>query len=269
MARQFGEMWKQRFNRDHFFPGCMGNAYDLIARQGWDARITGHWMQVTGSTVMCMEPVGIYHMADPEYAAIDALAVSYMYQRGLDALAASMMAATVAEAFRPAATVQSVCQAALSAAPDEPFRTFDRRNFRSPRHYIATCLDIAGKHSNVLRARKDLYDRCLLYHHIDPLELWGLSLAMFQIAEGDVRQAAIGGTNIGRDSDTIAGRAAMLSGTLRGAGNVPPEWVAMFSPVSLDRINRNAQKLADLATGPRLQRLATRAAAWEPNQASK
>ena len=40
---------------------------------------------------------------------------------------------------------------------------------------------------------------------------------MFLVAQGDVRRAAIGGTNIGRDADTISGRAAMLSGTLRGA----------------------------------------------------
>ena len=64
---------------------------------------------------------------------------------------------------------------------------------------------------------------------LTPLELWGLSLAMFKIANGEVRQSAIGGTNIGRDSDTIAGRAAMLSGTLRGSANVPAEWVRMFS----------------------------------------
>jgi len=84
---------------------------------------------------------------------------------------------------------------------------------------------------------------------IDPLELWGLALAMFKIADGDVRQAAIGGTNIGRDSDTIAGRAAMLSGTLRGASAVPAEWVKMFSRASLKRIQtqRNDAGEADFA----------------------
>lgn len=46
---------------------------------------------------------------------------------------------------------------------------------------------------------------------------------------------AIVGTNIGRDSDTIAGRAAMLSGILRGAGNVPREWVNMFESEALEK----------------------------------
>ncbi len=256
MARHFGERWYEHLNRDHFFIMCMGNSYDLI-RQGWDPRIIGHWSQVTGSTVMCMEPVGIYHMADPEFAAIDAMAVSYMYQRGLDMLAATMLAATVAEAFKPEATVDSVLQAALDAAPRTPLHTFDKREFGSAYDYLSTCLEIADKYTDVLAVRKELYDRTLQYHMIDPLELWGYALAMFKIAKGDVRLSAIGGTNIGRDSDTIAGRAAMLAGTLQGAGNVPAEWTAMFPPHALARIKRNAGLFADfIATRklPRLQR---------------
>lgn len=242
-ARHFGKTWRERLNRDHFFALCMGNAYDLICG-GWDPRITGHWSVVTGSTVMCMEPVGVFHLADPEFAAIDATAISYMYQRGLDVAAATMLAATVAEAMRPQATVDSVLQAALDAAPRERLRTFDQRPFRSAYEYLHLCLDIADKYDDVLAVRAELYDKCLLYHMIDPLELWGFALAMFKIARGDVRQAAIGGTNIGRDSDTIAGRAAMLSGTLHGAAAVPEDWRRLFSPESLERIQRNAARFA-------------------------
>ncbi len=85
-----------------------------------------------------------------------------------------------------------------------------------------------------------------MYHHIDPLELFGLSLAMLLISKGDVRQAAIGGANIGRDADTTCGRAAMFAGTLSGAGNVPAEWVKLFSPGSLARLETNSHKLAEV-----------------------
>ena len=257
MARHFGQTWRDRLNRHHFYPYCMGHAYDLIC-QGWDARIVGHWSVVTGSTVMCMEPVGVYHLADPDFAAIDATAVSYMYQRGLDMVAATMLAATVAEAFRPDATVDSVCKAALAVAPRDKLRTFDKRSFKSCHDYIETCLEIADKYTDVLAARAELYDRCLLYHMIDPLELWGFSLAMFKIAKGDVRQSAIGGTNIGRDSDTIAGRAAMLAGTLSGPSNVPQEWIDLFQPETLERIRRNADRLVDLIVNGKLPMLAKR-----------
>ncbi|MBI2192241.1 MAG: ADP-ribosylglycohydrolase family protein [Planctomycetes bacterium] len=259
LARHFGKTWRERLNRDHFYPHCMGNAYDLI-RSGWDPRITGHWSVVTGSTVMCMEPVGVYHPGDPEWAAYDAAAVSYMYQRGLDVTAAAVLAAAVAEAFRPEATVESVCEAALRTAPEAEMHTFDRRPFRSPRDYLACCLEVAARYDNVLDARAGLYERCLLYHHIDPLELLGLSLAMFRIARGDVRQAAIGGTNIGRDSDTIAGRAAMLSGTLRGWKTVPQDWIQLFRPEVLERIRRNAMRLAQMIAEKKASRMSRRQA---------
>jgi ADP-ribosylglycohydrolase len=259
MARHFGKMWEERVNRDHFYALCMGNAYDLICN-GWDPRITGHWSVVTGSTVMCMEPVGLFHLADPEHAAIDAAAISYMYQRGLDVVAATMLAATVAEAMRPEATVDSVLQAALDAAPKAQMRTFDERSFNSAYEYIHTCLDIADKYDDVLAVRPELYEKCLLYHMIDPLELWGFALAMFKVARGDVRQAAIGGANIGRDSDTIGGRAAMLSGALRGAASVPEDWVKLFKPQTLERIKRNAGRFAELIAREKTERMKERQA---------
>ena len=259
-ARHFGKTWADRLNRDMFYPPCMGNAYDLI-REGEDPRIIGHWSVVTGSTVMCLEPVGIFNIADPAWAAQDATAVAYMYQRGLDVVAAGMLAATVANALRHDATVDSVLQAALDVAPRTPLRTFDKRKFRSPYDYIRTCLEVADKYDDVLAARKELYQKCLFYHCIDPLELWGLALAMFKIARGDVRQAAIGGTNIGRDSDTIAGRAAMLSGALKGTAGVPKAWIAMFSRSSMERIDRNAARMADLIAGRKLDGLRARRAA--------
>jgi len=140
--------------------------------------------------------------------------------------------------------------------------TFDKRSFASPYDYIATCLSIADKHTDVMEARAELYEKCLFYHQIDPLELLGLALAMFKIAKGDVRLSAIGGTNIGRDSDTIAGRAAMLAGALRGSANVPSEWVAMFSPEVLTKIKRNAQEFAARSASARTARMDRRVRYW-------
>jgi hypothetical protein len=207
-----------------------------------------------------MEPVGIYHACDPDYAALDATAISYMYQRGTDNQAATMLAATVAEAFRPEATMESVLEAAIVAAGEVPLHTFDARPYKTAGEYIRFVLDVASDYDDVLAVRPVLYEQCLFYHMIDPLELWALSLAMFKIAKGDVRQSAIGGTNIGRDSDTIAGRAAMLSGALKGAAGVPPEWMALFRPEVLAKIKNNAGRLAELVGVKRLTRLQKRQA---------
>ena len=259
VARHFGKTWEKRLDRKHFFSLCMGHAYDLIC-QGWDPRITGHWKIVTGSTVMCMEPVGIFHLADPEFAYIDGTTISYMYQRGLDVTAAAVLAATVAQALRPDASVNSVLQAALDATPRTKQISFDQRSYETPYDYICSCLEVAEKYDDVLAVRAELYEKCLLYSHVDPLELWGLALAMFKVANGDVRLSAIGGTNIGRDSDTIAGRAAMLAGALRGSQNVPADWLALFAPAILEHIRTKARQFAALLTGPKREHLRQRIA---------
>lgn len=257
MARHFGETWRQKLNRDHFYALCMGNSYNLIM-DGWDPRITGHWNVVTGSTVMCMEPVGLYHIDDSEFARIDAKAISYMYQRGLDVIAAEILVAAVSHTLTPDATVESVCKEAIKAAPSEKLKTFDRRDVKNCRQYLEKCLDIASKYDDVLEARKELREKCLFYHPIDPLELLGLALAMFYIAKGDVRLAAIGGTNIGRDSDTIAGRAAMLSGALKGAGSIPEEWIKLFKPEILEKIKKNCEAFVNIVVSGRISRLKNR-----------
>ncbi|MCX7705750.1 MAG: ADP-ribosylglycohydrolase family protein [bacterium] len=256
-ARHFGEMWKNKLNRDHFYALCMGNAYNLIV-SGWDPRITGHWSVVTGSTVMCMEPVGMYHIGDSEYAQFDAKAISYMYQRGLDVTAAEILVAAVSEALTLDATVESVCKHALKAAPSSPLKTFDKRDVKSCREYLEKCLDIASRYDDVLKVRKELREKCLFYHPIDPLELLGLALAMFYIAKGDVKQAAIGGTNIGRDSDTIAGRAAMLSGALSGTKSIPQEWLRLFKPEVLEKIRQNCESFVKFVVSGRTNRLKNR-----------
>jgi len=129
-ARDFGVTWRRKLNRDHFFY-CMKNSVDLISA-GLDPRIVGHWNIVTGSTAMCMEPAGTYHLCEPANAFIDGTAISYMYQRGLDVLAAAILAASVAAVFRPDATLDSVLKAALEASPKTKTITFDTRKIDTP-----------------------------------------------------------------------------------------------------------------------------------------
>jgi ADP-ribosylglycohydrolase len=255
-ARDFGATWMSDMKREGFWL-CCRSTYDLL-KGGFDPRISGHWNWVTGSTVMCMEPVGLYHVGDHRSAYLDATAISYMEQRGLDVTAAAILASSVAEALRPGATVHSVCEAALNAAPDERLRTFDDRGHDTPHDFIARCLEVASRYTDVLAARAELYEKCLYYHHIDPLELLGLSYAMFMIARGDVRQAAIGGTNIGRDADTISGRAAMLAGTLRGAGSVPDDWVALVGEGFLSHLQDVARQFVALHADHKLPALRQR-----------
>jgi len=116
--------------------------------------------------------------------------------------------------------------------------TFDTRKIDTPYQHISLCLEVADKYTDVLAARKELYEKCLYYHTIDPLELLGLSCAMFKIAKGYVRLAVIGGTNIGRDSDTISGRGAVLSGPSRAPSASPRSGSRCFGPSPWRRYGR-------------------------------
>ncbi|MHB9025004.1 MAG: ADP-ribosylglycohydrolase family protein [Armatimonadota bacterium] len=264
-ARPWARNWCDQWSRANLWPFNDRQAYNLI-RAGWDPRITGHWNPM-GTSVMCIEPVGIYHLADPDYAVVDAPAIAYMHVRGLEIAATSILAAAVAEAMRPDATVDRVWDAALRVAsldwplscPDQ-LRTLDGHSFRACHEYLATCLDVARKYDDVFAARKELYAKCLMYNWWQSahMEIVGLPLALLKIADGDVRQSAIGGTNIGRDADTNAGRAAMLAGTLRGAGTIPEEWVRLFKPTALSRIKQHATRMARHIAGEKLTRLRRR-----------
>lgn len=249
-ARDYGAKWAELMDKDMFW-ACLQNSYELI-RGGMDPRICGHWNLVTGSSVMCMEPVGIYHLGDIENAYIDGTAMSYLNQRGLDVIAAAILSAATAEALTLNSTPESVVQAALAVAPRGKLLTFDTREIDNPYDYISKCAEIARKHGDVFSVRKELYDKCLLYHPIDPLELLGFAFAMLLVSKGDVREAAIGGTNIGRDSDTIAGRGAMLAGAISGAGNIPKEWVDMMNAKSIEKIKANTRRITDLIVNKKL-----------------
>ncbi len=47
-------------------------------------------------------------------------------------------------------------------------------------------------------------------------------------------------------TDTIAGRAAMLAGALRGTGSVPEDWKRLFKDDTLERIRRNAARFTEV-----------------------
>ncbi|MEE8487592.1 MAG: ADP-ribosylglycohydrolase family protein, partial [Gemmatimonadota bacterium] len=250
MARHLAQTWCDHWSRANMWPFCDRHSYELI-HAGWDPRITGHWNSM-GTSVMCIEPVGLYHLADPDYAVVDASAIAYMHVRGMEIAATSILAAAVAEALRPDATVDRVWEAALKVAsydwpisvPDQ-LRTMDGHVFQDCHEYLATCRDVAKKYDDVFAVRQELYDRCLMFNWWQSahLEIVGLPLAILTVAGGDVRLAAIGGTNIGRDADTNAGRATMLAGALSGAANVPEEWVRMFKPSVLNRIQNSARSM--------------------------
>jgi ADP-ribosylglycohydrolase len=65
---------------------------------------------------------------------------------------------------------------------------------------------------------------------------------------GDYLEGVIAGTNIGRDSDTIANLVGGLAGALHGAQAIPEDWVEGVEEISPALMARFRQLSTDLAT---------------------
>jgi ADP-ribosylglycohydrolase len=79
-------------------------------------------------------------------------------------------------------------------------------------------------------------------------EATALAMGVFAAARGDYVQAVLGGTNVGRDADTIAAMAGAMAGALHGAEAVPEPWRRRINVVRGHCIRATAgTDLAELA----------------------
>jgi ADP-ribosylglycohydrolase len=222
-VEDYAKQWLKEFQPTRFF-FCMRNTYELL-KIGYSPRLTGGMNIVTGSGLMAINPVGIYNACDPTAAYADALEIASMFQRDLDMFIPGVIAAAIAAAFRPEATVDSVLDTAMRIAPDDPITTFDERRFDNLKDTIVRAAEIGRASPDVFAAREGLYAEMLQYAPIDPQEVFALTFGIFAASRGDTEQAMIGGANIGRDADTISSLNGQLCGALNGIDSVPDRWV--------------------------------------------
>ncbi len=158
-------------------------------------------------------PGGVMNPRDPEQAARDG----------------SILAAAVAEAKNPDATVESVIQAVINNA-DSLSRSFVSDVFIAEfKGRVEWIIDLAKKVKDMFEIREPVYKELLIpyppWHSVYFLEMIPVALAMFYLADGDPRKAIIGSTNFGRDCDSIACIAGEISGAFKGIDALPEDWV--------------------------------------------
>ncbi len=153
-------------------------------------------------------PAGVINACDPDRAAEDGYVV----------------AAAVAEAMKPDATVDSIINAVVSHMD---CLGGARREFTAR---VEKTLKIAQRCKDVFELRQPFYERLLA--RLDDnywLESVPCALAMLYIAKGDVAQTIIGAVNFGRDSDTIAAIAGQLVGAFKGSDAFPQDWATQVT----------------------------------------
>ncbi|WP_043641137.1 ADP-ribosylglycohydrolase family protein [Nonomuraea candida] len=202
-----------------------------------DPREAGVGNIVNCGAAMYVAPVGIVNAADPDAAYAEAIDLTGAHQSSYGREAAGVMAAAVAEAMRPGATVDSVVAACLRLAKDGTRAAIE-----------AVCETAAGLGHwegsfEALRAAVRPYDtvadtyrdqglgarRPSRTHSIEELPL---ALGFLVIAKGDFRDTVLGGVNYGRDADSIASMGGAIAGALGGLSSVPREWVERVAAAS-------------------------------------
>lgn len=196
-----------------------------------DPREGGQGNMVNCGAAMYIAPVGVVNACRPKAAYDEAIdfAVGHQLSYGLEA--AGVMAACVARAFEPGATVQDVADTAASLAKDgtnacieamvkEAERLRPRREEKA--FVVHRFHEVLLKFSPVGEQFVRSIDRAgLPTANYTPSRLYAIeelpiALAYLLLYPDNMMQGVIDGVNSGRDTDSIGVMAAAIAGALSG-----------------------------------------------------
>ncbi|HEU5362579.1 MAG TPA: ADP-ribosylglycohydrolase family protein [Gaiellaceae bacterium] len=235
-----------------------------------DPRDAGVGNIVNCGAAMYIAPVGIANAGGPDGAYVEALDLTGAHQSSYGREAAGVLAATVAHALHPDATVDSVVAVALRLAKD------------ATRDAIEAVADAAARLDGwrdggleTLRAAfapfdsvGDVYARpaqnARIPSRLHAIEEVPIALGLLVATGGDYGETMLGGVNYGRDSDSIASMGGALAGAL--GSPVPRDWVeqvAGASKLDLEEPGRTMAAVAEEMLAKDRARLEERARAFE------
>ncbi|MBN1402810.1 MAG: ADP-ribosylglycohydrolase family protein [Anaerolineae bacterium] len=223
-ARVWLQDWEAIFGPKvgKFYISVLHTAHKL--RRHASPRMAALGNMPSSSSAMCIAPVGIVNACNPQQAALQAYNLAgliHIHDVGFCQDGAAAIAAAVATAFSPDASVSSILTAAQAAIlPLSGAEMLAR---------IASVLALAAECGEYRAFREQLYaqsERFFCRITCDSRETIPLTLAVFQLAQGDVSRCVTYAANLGRDADTIATMAGAVAGAYGGVQSMPEAWVA-------------------------------------------
>jgi len=199
----------------------------------------------SSSSAMCISPIGVVNACNPAQAAAQAYNVAsliHQHDVGFCQDGAAAMAAAVAEAFSPDASVESIVRASLAAIVPV--------SGEEMRQAIERAVAVARETKEYKTFRDAIYrQRELFFKRItcDSRETVPLTVALFLLAQGDVEKCVTYGANFGRDADTIASMCGAIGGALRGVESIRSDWVEKAKKVTARDQEELAESLAAVA----------------------
>ncbi len=226
----------------------------LVARLHYghnDPREAGVGNIVNCGAAMYVAPVGIANAGDPAGAYAEAIDLAGAHQSSYGREAAGVFAAAVAAAMVPGATASSAVGEALALAKD---------GTRSAVEAVAEAAEGLSDWEEaipVLRKAIEPFDTVGPDYRNQSLdarrpsrtkaiEELPVALGFALVSGGDVRSAVLGGTNYGRDADSIASMAGAIAGALSGAAGVPADWAATIAEASKTDLEEPGRVMASV-----------------------
>lgn len=197
----------------------------------WDS---GKGTIPAGCATMAISPIGIINAGDPAQAYQDGFNIAFVNQDNHNRDGAATMAAGVAAAFLPDATVASVLETmtrysadlirrAIDLTMDLATASEDVDDFAE--RYYATMLDWTWPSLNWNKEH---------FFSGNSIELIPITMAILHLCGDDVNRAMIEAASFGRDCDTTASMVGALLGAMRGAEAVRQDWIETVETVNAD-----------------------------------
>ncbi len=229
-----------------------------------DPRNAGVGNMVNCGAAMYAAPVGIVNACDPARAYAEAVDVFSAHQYSFGLEAAAVMAACVAEAFKPDASVASIIDAALTfakegtadciaAIADKASTLTDWREAIAPLRDVMREYDTSPDDAKSQRGNGSNDWTPSRSHSIEEVPI---ALGFLVVTGGDFEGTIMGGTNYGRDNDSIAGMGGAIAGALHGIGTMRPEWVEQINSANRIDLMPLAADMAALTRALQAEQLA-------------
>jgi ADP-ribosylglycohydrolase len=198
--------------RNKFFISVQ-HTFSKLARGSIIPRMAALGNMPSSSSAMCISPIGIVNACNPRQAALQAYNVAsliHIHDVAFCQDGAAAMAAAVAEAFKPDATVDSIVNAAIEAII--PISGGEILEF------LKRVLDVARSRGDFRTFREEMYENKDKYFR--------------PITDGDFEKSISYGSNFGRDADTIASMAGAIAGAFCGVEIIKKDWLEKVNQYS-------------------------------------
>jgi len=174
----------------------------------------------SSSSAMSISPVGLINACNPRQAALEAFELAGLIHSGDTSFcrdAAAAIAASVAEAMKVSATVESILESAVMY--------LNKKSGAEMLGCINDTLKLARKLKDYKKFRKAFTATMVRQVICDSRETVPVALALFYLAKGDPAKTIIYGANFGRDTDTIATMGGSIAGAFKSVNGISKEWI--------------------------------------------